>query len=220
MIGVIAGFLIIALMFTFFAYFIRQSGKTGNSPIDSHKPIVLLVDDSPTYVSCKEMGFWAVRISDKESHRLLDSMKDSKVANDFITYFITVALQSAIYRYHVVKVLGFGGEALHDMKIGENDSINTFTMGNGEKVPDELCRNFSSFVDFFSAAIQDDFNGAMDRMGVFERSKISITFDAMLDKYNKKYVEVDALDRMMIGQVLNAAVVEKMKVLNGVIRRR
>jgi len=220
MVGVIAGFLIVASLCAFFAYLTRQSEKNGNDSVDSHKPIVLLVDNSPTYVSCKEIGFWAVRISDNESHRLLDSMKESKVANDFITYFITVALQSAMYRYHVVKVLGFGGEALNDMKIGENDSINTFTMGNGEKVPDELCRNFSSFVDIFFAAIQDDFNSVMDRMGLFEHSKISITFDAMLDKYNKKYVTVDALDRMMIGQVLDAAVVEKMKVLNGFIRRR
>ncbi|WP_174873456.1 hypothetical protein [Vogesella oryzae] len=150
MIGVIVGFFIVALMFASFAYFIRQSEKNGNGAIDSHKPIVLLVDNNPTYVSYKEMGFWAVRMSDKESHRLLDSMKDSKVANDFITYFITVALQSAMYRYHVVNVLKFGDEALHDMKIGEDDSINTFTMGNGEKLPDELYRNFSTFVDFFS----------------------------------------------------------------------
>ena len=208
----------VALSYVFYRTPKHSHYGSGKSLVESPKSIALCGENKIEHVSMKFIGFWSVRWSDKEAHNFLDSFKGIEPIQGLVTYLLVVALGTAVYRYHVVNMLGYGQEALGDMKQGESDAINTFKLANGDKVSSDTCDAFSKWVDYFHHALCKEFEEIEDKKNTYHISELTKALIAAIEKYNPGLSVIEPMDRVLIDAFLMSSVTAKLNYLPSVLR--
>lgn len=196
-----------------------DTSKNSNNDYHNETPIQLSVDGEKKNISLESYGGFSVGASDVEARKLLLSLSEEiNGIDNLMAHYITVAMQTAVYRFYLLKMLGFDKASISKTMVGEVNAIKTFTDNNGEELPDWFVINFTKFVDAFFDGIEKDFN-VPGSNGTYGYSNLSKIYLIGLEKYCPDFESVNALDKKMIASVVDSVVLSKLESINSIIKR-